>query len=968
MWLPNIAPYRAGFPVASSEIFWDGDTIPDVRERASMKLHNQASLGAFPSTDLVQSAPSYLEIPLYQSEVEEAFRHLREVDWSFTDDDTRFLGHDLHPYPAKFIPQIPGTAISLLSSRGELVFDPFGGSGTTALEAVRLGRRAVSLDANPIATMIGRVKTARVGAEATAELHQLHAALRAFLESSRPKPEQLIERYGSFAPRIVNREKWFSDEAYGELAHLKARIASLGSETARDVANLALSRVALASSFQDSETRYKSVPRAVGPGETTRRYVKEYESVMRSVARNASATRYGVSEFITGDIRELSKGEIASESVDMVMTSPPYGNATDYHLYHRFRLLWLGHDPVALGKVEIGSHLKHQREASSFDSYFSDMIRALANIERVLKAGRYAVLVIGDSVYHGKTYDTARLLAGETAQLGFCSVEVFDRSVHRTKRSFTPAGRRASTESLLVLRKVAKRTTILFEPPPYRLWPYESLLRKREIETVIGHPVASSQEPIRAQINLAQRQSANKLVFTHQLLAGKEKDRAPTWQAILENGMAANPGARKDPKYVTHGIHPYKGKFYPQLAKGLINQLGLSSGGTILDPFCGSGTTLLEGFLNGYRTYGCDVNPLAAHIARAKTAALEIEPDVLTESVTAMLSALDEAPSRIPKSLSEFEASCRDEIDRWFAEKVAHKLNWLLSRIRAVSDGDVRAFLEVIFSSIVREVSQQEPSDLRIRYRKEAISDADVFAQFRVQLQTQFERVEKFWKVRGYSPNPHFKSAVVNGDNRSIATYRRLGLPDNSVDLILTSPPYAMALPYIDTDRLSLMLLFGLDSSQRRPIEQSLIGTRELKTRDKKTLEDEVQDEKNLPKEVVKFVKNLLCSVERSTDSGFRKQNMPALFYRFMKDMDAVMSNMSLLLKSGGEAMIVIGDSRMSVDGRDIRIPTTDFLEQISEARGLRSVERIDISVTTEKLLHMKNAITENVVLRLRKD
>src|SRR5438094_494819 len=59
----------------------------------------------------------------------EVLSRLVEVDWAFESDDTSYLSHDLHPYAAKFIPQIPGTLISALSLRGELVWDPFGGSG-----------------------------------------------------------------------------------------------------------------------------------------------------------------------------------------------------------------------------------------------------------------------------------------------------------------------------------------------------------------------------------------------------------------------------------------------------------------------------------------------------------------------------------------------------------------------------------------------------------------------------------------------------------------------------------------------------------------------------------------------------------------------------------------------------------------------------------------------------------------------
>ena len=105
------------------------------------------------------------------------FDSLSSRDWSFTDDDTRYLTHDLHPFPAKFIPQIPASLIEQLSMPGDVVLDPFGGSATTAVEAVRLGRRAVSFDANPLSALIGRVKTGFMATSVRSDLHQLCAAV-----------------------------------------------------------------------------------------------------------------------------------------------------------------------------------------------------------------------------------------------------------------------------------------------------------------------------------------------------------------------------------------------------------------------------------------------------------------------------------------------------------------------------------------------------------------------------------------------------------------------------------------------------------------------------------------------------------------------------------------------------------------------------------------------------------------------
>jgi DNA modification methylase len=931
-------------------------------------VHPQAVLSAFAPTVAKEPQPEYQQRSLYLAPVKEVFEHLSAKDWAFSEADTRFMGHDLHPYPAKFIPQIPGSLISLLSERGEIVFDPFGGSGTTALEAIRLGRRAISADANPLAALIGKVKTARVNRECARELHTLHGLLCAELNSLPTNAATLVEKYGSHAPEIANRTKWFPDTSFGELSFIRFRIKELQNTTASDIALLALSRTVLAASFQDSETRYKSVPRSILSGETMRRFTKELEAVMRSVARNESATRYGVSHFVTADSRTFDAATIPDGAIDLIVTSPPYGNATDYHLYHRFRLLWLGFDPISLGRVEIGSHLKHQREASGFASYFDDMRLSLKNISRILKNGRYAVLVIGDSVYEGKTYNTTELLAKESKDFGFDASCIIPRAVHKTKRSFTIAGRRAATENLLVLRKRACATTLMLEGPPYKLWPYEHKLRKRET----GQATEKAAAPGRPNVTLVKKANvadtvrSRSLVFTHQIRYETGFSEL-TWQAVLENGAAPTAGARKDPKYVTHGIHSYKGKFYPQLAKGLINLLNLPSGARILDPFCGSGTTLLEGYLNGLQAFGCDMHPLAAMIARAKSGILEVEPDLVTEVVSNLLETLERPPNQMPKALDQFNAECIEEIEKWFVRPVSQKLNWLLRTIRQGSAGPIRDFLEVVLSSIVRDVSQQEPTDLRIRYRKKLLADADVLGLFRDQLALQFARVEKFWKVRGYAPHRFYPAFAVEGDNRQANTFDALGISTASVDLVLTSPPYAMALPYIDTDRLSLLTLFGVSSSDRRPLEQGLTGSRELSSIMRKKLEEQLELGGMLPTDCQIFIRKLLNQVSSSADAGFRKQNMPALLFRFLCDMSSALKQIHRVCKPGAEAMIVIGDSRMTIDGKSLRIPTTDHVEAIALQHGFSAIERIDISVTTENLVHIGNAITENVVLRLRK-
>ncbi len=146
------------------------------------------------------------------------------------------------------------------------MLDPFGGSGTTALEAVRLGRRALSVDANAVGTLIGRVKTCNLDRKAAIELHTIRSSLTTYCFDL-PAAKSLCAAHAAYIPNIPNIDKWFPITARGELALIRSRIARIAREQARDVALLALSRIVLAASFQDSETRYTSKPRDIPQGE-----------------------------------------------------------------------------------------------------------------------------------------------------------------------------------------------------------------------------------------------------------------------------------------------------------------------------------------------------------------------------------------------------------------------------------------------------------------------------------------------------------------------------------------------------------------------------------------------------------------------------------------------------------------------------------------------------------------------------
>jgi DNA modification methylase len=889
------------------------------------------------------------------------------LDWAFTEDDTTYLSHDIHPYPAKFIPQIPRNLIARLSLPGETVWDPFGGSGTTALESVLLGRQAISSDLNPLAEVIGKAKLLTPTKEDDDFLIALVEDL-SIISASEGSVAEALHRFSplsQFAPDIPNCDQWFHPNAVAELSYLRARIKLFPSDKCQRLASVCLSKIILKSSFQDSETRYARCQKDFPPGKVIRLFAGALESSLKKVRYLGTFLRFREAQFLTAD---LMQGDVVKPgSVDLIVTSPPYANANDYHLYHRFRLFWLGFDPRELGKKEIGSHLRHQKEQSGMQDYLDEMEQCLGHMLHGLRSGRFAVLVLGDSLFEGKLFHTAGLLGERAQKVGFEVVGEIQRDLPKNRRSFISTARRLRSESLLVLRKPLAQVKVRIFPPPYKLWPYEAVIRKIEIRHMLGVRAHEEiGEVLTARISPLQIDKLRQLTFSHSFAAPTIHEE-PTWQAILENGDALKTSARKDPKYVTHGIHAYKGKFYPQLARSLFNLAGLTIGERILDPFCGSGTVPLEAYLNGLEGVGFDMNPLAVKIAKAKTEVLAVDPYLRDR----LLALFQERVANLRPSadVDVFPQASMREIESWFPAKVIRKLAALVRAIRETPDVRVKDYLEVMLSNIVRDVSQQDPQDLRIRRRDKPIEDAQVFELFLSQLSEQRRRLSEFASRSNKAPCKFRDARIWQMDSRVTGSFSAAGITKASVDAVVTSPPYATALPYIDTDRLSILLLCGLPSTERSQIEESLTGSREIRNGDRRELETSIENARfsDMPSLTAREIVTKVHRLNRSSDVGFRRKNMAALLLRYFGDMTKVFRNLDVCLKAGASAFFVIGDNVTTAGNQEVIIKSADVLTETAEQLGWKVRERIPITVTTENRRHAKHSITKNDIIWFQK-
>lgn len=289
-------------------------------------------------------------------------------------------------------------------------------------------------------------------------------------------------------------------------------------------------------------------------------------------------------------------------------------------------------------------------------------------------------------------------------------------------------------------------------------------------------------------------------------------------------------------QYITHWFYPYKGKFHPQMVRGLANIMQLNPGDTLLDPFVGSGTTVVEGALLGLNTIGFDISPLCVLISKVKANAVHhLEKIEHNESLLVLRE--DTPPTWSPQiakvlkdPVQSFELLARmiaksDEArrSRDFSERYLHNKNKMLQSIRLMKEG-------------CDEVGIR-PLPARIE----------------------------------------------------IADARRLPLQDASIDGVITSPPYSIALNYVQNDAHSLEAL-GYDLNR---IKDEFIGVR---------------------------------------GSGMKR------FDLYEEDMGKAYAEIARVLKPRGKVSLVLGN--VTYDGQEL--DTVGNCIRHCERHELRLIERID--------------------------
>ena len=347
--------------------------------------------------------------------------------------------HSLHPYPARMIPQIPERAIKLWTKEKDVVFDPFSGGGTTLLEAIINGRDAIGVDNNPVACLISKAKTVKYKDNEILEL-------KSFLENF----DEIITSHNlePSIPEYKNIEYWFAEEAIEELGKIRACINTLEGN-AKQMALCCMSAIIVRISYQDSDSKYSRTISEYIAGSAIKGFKTKLKSAISSIEQ-INDQKIGHARVLPIDGRNLHG--IENDSVQLIVTSPPYLNAYDYHKYHRHRMQWIDGDVAYARDNEIGKHDTFTRKGATPDRYFEDMQQCFNEWYHILKEGGYCLIVVGDAIVNGEPVAVGDKFISMMKNIGMACEKRWIRNLNVNKKSFNQRAR-IKKEHVLLFKK-----------------------------------------------------------------------------------------------------------------------------------------------------------------------------------------------------------------------------------------------------------------------------------------------------------------------------------------------------------------------------------------------------------------------------------------------------------------------------------------------------------------------------------
>lgn len=376
--------------------------------------------------------------------------------WSFKDasrTETSYLTHGYHRYPAKFIPQLAARVIKENSQAGDLVCDPFMGSGTTLVEAIVNGRRAYGTDINPVAVLIAKAKTTPIEpAKLLGETHEIFSYIQAALQKEKGQALLAETSFDQSIPKHDRIDYWFPEKQKLQLALILARIRNMKDPAIQTFLLCSFSNILKGCSIW--------MMKSVKP---TRDWHKKpalpYQSFMlqtkRMMKKNLEFWEVlgGRKVYCTVDNKDARKLSLKDDSTTLIVTSPPYVTSYEYADLHQLTALWLeyaddlkefrskfiGSIQKEDGELELYSNLaretveklriKDKKEATGAERYFFEMQECFEEMHRVLKPKGRAAIVIGNTDLKKVEIKNAEIFIQTMEKIGFKTYNIIKRQI-----------------------------------------------------------------------------------------------------------------------------------------------------------------------------------------------------------------------------------------------------------------------------------------------------------------------------------------------------------------------------------------------------------------------------------------------------------------------------------------------------------------------------------------------------------
>jgi DNA modification methylase len=378
-------------------------------------------------------------------------------------------------------------------------------------------------------------------------------------------------------------------------------------------------------------------------------------------------------------------------------------------------------------------------------------------------------------------------------------------------------------------------------------------------------------------------------------------------------------------KQTTHCFHVYPAMMIPQIARRVIKEYLEPEDKVVLDPYCGSGTSLVEANISGRSAIGIDINPLARMIAKAKLTL--IDDDLLESSFVAFSieqrAGFPHFDQDYPQPIG-FDHVINNvrEIDFWFPPKATSELLRIKHFIEGIVEQDIQQFFKIAFSETIRDVSYINKGGYK-RHRMKGTADfhPDTCGLMLEKLERNKSGLANFAaKIRCHDLNNEFY------DFNTIHTIEPLR--ERQIDAVVTSPPYGdsrTTVAYGEFSSLALQWL-GYPAKEAKRLDNTLMGGAKQNDHSDATFPN--------------YLRAIISNIKH--EDADRSEDITA----FYSDYSRSIGNVAQLIKPGGYAAYVVGNRIVKHN----KLPTDKITEDFFKQHGYHHVTTIERSIPSKRM------------------